>query len=158
MLATLLLSRGVPMLLGGDEFRRTQRGNNNAYCQDNELSWVDWSLQERQQSLIRFVQKLTWLRHQYPILCRSRFFTGEYNEELDVKDLTWINATGVEMRTEDWSDANIRCFGMLMDGCAQPTGVRQRGTEATLLLILNAHHDLVKFKLPAHPRGRTWSL
>ncbi|HXA92202.1 MAG TPA: glycogen debranching protein GlgX, partial [Steroidobacteraceae bacterium] len=159
LLATLLLSQGTPMMLAGDEFARTQSGNNNAYCQDNEISWFNWNLDDTGRSLIRFVQKLTALRHQYPILRRNRFLTGAYDEELDVKDLTWINASGAEMRGEDWADASMRCFGMLMDGRARPTGVRQRGTEATMLLILNAHHDLVQFTLPPHAGGeKKWTL
>src|SRR5436309_9453900 len=81
MLGTLLLSQGTPMLLAGDEFARTQKGNNNAYCQDNEISWVDWNHDERQQRLIDFVRKLTGLRHKYPVLRRTRWLTGEYNEE-----------------------------------------------------------------------------
>jgi isoamylase len=158
MLATLLLSQGTPMLLAGDEFGRTQQGNNNAYCQDNAISWVDWKLAASNAALIRLVQKLTALRHKYAILRRNRFLTGAYDEELEVKDLTWINASGAEMRSEDWSDGNMRCFGMLMDGRARPTGVRQRGTEATMLLVLNAHHDLVPFTLPACPGGEHWSV
>ena len=157
-LATLLLAQGTPMLLAGDEFRRTQQGNNNAYCQDNEISWVNWDLLEKHEGLVRFVQQLTALRHKYPILRRNRFLTGAYDEELDVKDLTWINASSAEMRTEDWADTNMRCFGMLMDGRARPTGLRQRGTEATMLLVLNAHYDLVEFTLPSNPGGDTWTL
>ncbi len=145
------------MILAGDEFGRTQKGNNNAYCQDNEISWFDWRLQQKNGSLIEFVRKLTGMRHKYPILRRSRFLTGEYSKELDVKDLTWINASGAEMRAEDWSDEGMRCFGMIMDGRAQPTGLRQRGTEATMLLILNGHFDLVEFTLPAAPGGNTWT-
>jgi glycogen operon protein len=156
-LGTLLLSQGTPMMLAGDEFARTQRGNNNAYCQDNEIGWVDWGLREQNESLIRFVQKLTWMRHKYPILRRSRFLIGEYSKDLDVKDLTWINASGSEMQDENWSDAGMRCFGMLIDGRAQPTGLRQRGTEATMLLVLNGHFDLVEFTLPPAPGGNTWT-
>src|SRR6201999_3099067 len=81
LLATLLFSQGVPMLCGGDEIGRTQKGNNNAYCQDNEISWFNWDIEEKGQALTRFVQKLTWLRHKYPILRRSRFLTGEYSKE-----------------------------------------------------------------------------
>jgi isoamylase len=158
MLATLLLSQGTPMLLAGDEFGRTQGGNNNAYCQDNEISWVDWKLEEKGQSLIRFVKKLIKLRHQYPILRRNLFLTGEYIEELGVKDVTWINANGSEMQQDQWSDGIMRCFGMLLDGRAQTTGIRQRGREATLLIVINAHTDLVNFTLPECPGGHSWSL
>jgi glycogen operon protein len=156
-LGTLLLSQGTPMLLAGDEFARTQKGNNNAYCQDNQLSWVDWSLKDRNEALIKFVHKLTWMRHKYPILRRSRFLTGDYSTELDVKDVTWINASGAEMQPENWDNGDTRCFGMIIDGRAQPTGVRQRGTEATMLLVLNGHFDLVEFTLPTAPGGDTWT-
>jgi glycogen operon protein len=156
ILATLLLSQGTPMLLAGDEFARTQQGNNNAYCQDNEIGWVDWNIGDSGRSLIRFVQRLTALRRDYPILRHGRFLTGENNEALGVKDLTWISAGGGEMSPEDWEDAGTHCFGMLMDGRAQPTGIRQRGSEATLLLVLNAHHDVVPFSLPPVSEGRDW--
>jgi glycogen operon protein len=158
LLATLLLSQGTPMLLAGDEFARTQRGNNNAYCQDNEISWVDWNHDERAQRLISFVRKLIGLRQQYPVLRRARFLTGEYNEELGVKDVAWINATGEEMRQAHWDDPNTRCFGMLLDGRAQETGIRRRGELATLLIIFNPWQDVVRFKLPAAPGGSAWTL
>jgi isoamylase len=148
MLATLLLSQGTPMMLAGDEFGRTQQGNNNAYCQDSEISWLDWSIGDKGAGLIRFVQKLTKLRHQYPILRRSRFLTGAYNEDLGVKDVTWINANGGEMQDQDWDETNMQCFGMLMDGRSQSSGIRQRGQDATMLLVMNAHSDVVGFKLP----------
>ena len=110
LLATLLLSQGTPMLLAGDEFLRTQNGNNNAYCQDNEISWVNWDIGEEGQRLIRFVQKLTALRHKYPILRCNRFLTGVYNEELGVRDVTWINASGAEMKAEDWANVDMECL------------------------------------------------
>jgi isoamylase len=158
LLATLLLSQGTPMMVAGDEFARTQQGNNNAYCQDNDISWVDWTLMGKNKSLVRFVQKLTSLRHHYPILRRNLFLTGEYNEELGVKDVTWINANGAEMEDANWGDSGMRCFGMLMDGRAQTTGLHQRGHEATLLMVINGHFDLVKFTLPECPGGNTWKL
>ena len=157
-LGTLLLSQGTPTLLAGDEFARTQHGNNNAYCQDNEISWVDWEIGEEGKALIRFVQQLTALRHKYPILRRSRFLTGVYNEELGVKDVTWINASGAEMKPEEWGDMSMECFGMLMDGRAQPTGIRRRGEDATLLMVLNGYHDLVGFTLPETVGGWHWRL
>jgi glycogen operon protein len=158
MLATLLLSQGTPMLPAGDEFGRTQRGNNNAYCQDNEISWLNWDVDEKGGALIRFTKKLARLRHTYPILRRNRFLTGEYNEELEVKDLTWINANGGEMDNSHWGDSNMRCFGMLIDGRAQTTGIRQRGKEATMLVVVNGHHDAVQFTLPECSGGSRWSL
>ena len=158
MLATLLLSQGTPMLLAGDEFGRTQGGNNNAYCQDDEISWLDWKLEEKGKSLVQFVKKLTSLRHKYPILRRNLFLTGEYVEELGVKDVTWINANGREMESQHWGDTGMRCFGMLLDGRAQTTGIRQRGREATLLIIFNVHTDVVNFTLPEAAGGAAWSL
>jgi len=158
MLATTLLSQGTPMILAGDEMGRTQQGNNNAYCQDNEISWVNWDIPLSATLERAFVQRLTWLRHQYPILRRARFFTGELIDAAGSRDITWINASSAEMRPEDWSDGGMRCFGMLMDGRAQPTGIGRRGEDATMLMILNGHHDLVKFTLPPHAGGKQWSL
>jgi isoamylase len=155
MLATLLLSQGTPMMLAGDEFGRTQQGNNNAYCQDSEISWLDWSIEDKGLGLIRFVQKLTKLRHKYPILRRNRFLIGDYNEELDVKDVTWINANGAEMQDEDWGETNMQCFGMLLDGRSQSTGI---GQDATMLLVMNAHSDVVGFTLPECADGKGWDL
>jgi glycogen operon protein len=158
LLATLLLSQGTPMLLAGDEFGRSQQGNNNAYCQDNEISWVHWNHDDREQRLINFVRKLTGLREKYPILRRARWLTGQYNEELEVKDVTWINTAGEEMRQDQWDDPHTRVFGMLLDGRAQETGIRRRGELATLLIIFNSWQDVVKFKLPAATGGSAWTL
>jgi glycogen operon protein len=158
MLATLLLSQGTPMILAGDEFGRTQNGNNNAYCQDNEISWFDWDLSEWAKSQVHLVQRLTKLRHDYPILRRGRFFTGTPIDALDVKDVTWINASGAEMEDGDWGDPSMKCFGMLIDGRAQATGIRKPGSDTTLLIVLNAHHDLVTITLPNCTNGKTWDL
>jgi isoamylase len=158
ILATLLLAQGTPMLLAGDELGRTQQGNNNAYCQDNEVSWLDWNVSPRGKALTVFVQKLTWLRHEYPVLRRSRFLTGEHDETLNVKDVTWINATGNEMRGEEWGDGNMRSFGMLIDGRARTTAISRRGGEATLLIVFNAYHDVVQFTLPQCNGGTAWQL
>jgi isoamylase len=147
MLSTLLLSQGTPMLLAGDEFGRTQNGNNNAYCQDSDISWVNWEIEEKGESLIKFVSRLTALRRRFPILRRGRFLIETYNEELDIKELTWLNAGGGELAADDWDSA--QCFGLMLDGRAQPTGIRKRGEDATLLLVFNAWRDLVGFKLPS---------
>jgi len=157
MLATLMLSQGTPMILAGDEFGRTQNGNNNAYCQDNEISWLNWEgIGEEGQSLANFARKLAMLRHGLPMLRRGRFLTGEYNEALEVKDVTWVNASGTEMQQEDWNDGNMRCFGMLMEGRAQPTGIKRPGSDATLLMVMNAYHDVVNFTLPKVVGGDRW--
>jgi len=157
LMATLLLSQGTPMILAGDEFARTQNGNNNAYCQNNETSWLSWNHDEKKKSLITFVQRLNRLRHKYPILRRNLFLTGEFDKDLEVKDVTWINANGTEMEDHQWTDADMRCFGMLMDGRAQTTGIRQRGREATLLIVINGCHELVGFTLPECAGGSGWS-
>ncbi|HTB14359.1 MAG TPA: glycogen debranching protein GlgX [Bryobacteraceae bacterium] len=157
MLSTLLLAQGTPMMLAGDEFGRTQQGNNNAYCQDDEISWVNWSLLDKNAQLTTFVRKLCGLRHQYPILRRNLFLNGEHIEELDVRDVTWINTHGMPMGNGDW-DAPVRCFGMLLDGRAQTTGIRQRGNEATMLMVMNGHHEGVDFTLPDSAGAASWSL
>ena len=159
MLATLFFSQGLPMLLAGDEFGRTQGGNNNAYCQDNEISWIDWSLVEGASgaALTRFVGKLARLRNDYAILRRERFLTGHYNEKLNVKDVTWITPDGGEMQGRHWSDGNARCMGVLLDGRAQPTGFVRRGSDRTLLLFVNAYHDVVSCRLLAVSGGKGWA-
>ena len=157
MLATLLLSRGTPMILAGDEFARSQQGNNNAYCQDNEISWLDWQgIDADQRSLAEFVQKLLAIRRALPMLRRGRFLAGEYDEELGVKDVTWLTPSGDEMTAEHWEDPNGRCMGVLLDGRAQETGVRRLGSDSTLLLILNAHDNVVPFELPEAVGGKRW--
>jgi len=156
MLATLLLSRGTPMLLAGDEFGRTQGGNNNAYCQDNEISWLNWELEDKGKSLIQFVSQLTALRRRLPILYRSRFLTAEWNDELGVKDVTWLEPTGEEMDQAAWDDAGTRCLGVLLDGRAQTSGIRRRGADATVLVVMNSYHDGVPFVLPVVPGGSAW--
>jgi isoamylase len=157
MLATLLFSQGTPMLLAGDEFARTQKGNNNAYAQDNEVSWINWeAIDGDGRKLLNFTRKLIHLRHSQPILRRGRFLAGSYNDELDVKDVTWLTPTGKEMAHEDWDDRHARCISILLDGRAQPTGIRKRGTDVTLLLILNAHHDPVRCNLPEVNGGEAW--
>ncbi|WP_216850976.1 glycogen debranching protein GlgX [Acidisphaera sp. L21] len=158
MLATLLLSQGTPMLLAGDEFGRTQGGNNNPYNQDNTISWLDWSIGERGQRLVSFVQELTTLRHRYPILRRGRYLTGEMDPLSGVRDVAWLNAGGTEMTGEDWGDGNLRCFGMLLDGRARATGVRRVSSDSSMLIVLNSHHEGVGFTLPAVAGGTVWRL
>jgi isoamylase len=156
LLGTLLLSQGTPMLTAGDEFGRTQRGNNNAYCQDNEISWVDWNYGPEGEALHDFVARLTELRRNFAVLHRSRYFTGEWNEEIGVRDLTWLNPAGSEMTAEQWADPFAKCMGALFDGRAQATGVRKRGSDTTMLLIVNAADNLVRFTLPQVAAGRAW--
>ena len=157
MLATLILSRGTPMLLSGDEFARTQRGNNNAYCQDNEITWVDWQgITADGRDLAEFVRKLLMVRRALPMLRRGRFLTGALDEEIGVKDVTWLSPGGLEMTEEHWNDPHARCLGVLLDGRAQETGIRRVGDDSTLLIILNAHTGAVPFTLPKAVGGSRW--
>ena len=158
MLATLLLSQGLPMIVAGDEFGRTQGGNNNAYCQDNDISWVNWEHDDEGKSLIKFVGDLARIRRTFPILRRERFLTGVYNEALDIKELTWLSPAGVEMTDENWQDGAAKCMGLVLDGRAQPTGIRKRGDDRTLMIILNSYHDVVEFTLPQITGGSGWML
>jgi isoamylase len=158
MLATLLLSQGTPMLLAGDEFARTQNGNNNAYCQDSEISWVNWKLDEDGDRLLAFTKNIIRLRQTYPALRRSRFLTGGYDESLGVRDLTWINANGEAMQQAHWEDGNTKCLGMLIDGRAQKTGLRKRGADASVLVVMNSFEGPVDFALPKFESGEAWSL
>ncbi|UFH51462.1 glycogen debranching protein GlgX [Pseudomonas sp. KNUC1026] len=154
---TLLFSQGTPMLVAGDEFARTQNGNNNAYCQDSELGWINWNMDDDGKALMHFVQRLIKLRMAYPILRRNRFLVGTYNEELGIKDVTWLDPAGNEMSTEQWEEAHGKALAMVLDGRAQPSGIRKRGDDATLMVIVNAHHDVVNFTLPEVPDGEYWT-
>ncbi|MGQ9370587.1 glycogen debranching protein GlgX [Azospirillum sp. ST 5-10] len=157
LLATLLLSQGTPMLLAGDEFGHSQGGNNNAYCQDNEITWLDWeAIDEDGQALTTFVRKVIALRQAFPILRRGRFLTGAYNADLDVKDVRWLTPDATDMDQEHWHDPQARCLGMLMDGRAQASGIRRPGMDATTLLVVNAHTDVVRFTLPEVAGGSMW--
>jgi isoamylase len=156
LLATLVLAQGTPMLLAGDEFGRTQKGNNNAYCQDSDISWINWEIDEAGKSLVEFFRKLAAIRDRYAILRRSRFFVGQVVEETGNLDVTWCDANGSQMEQEAWDSDLTRCFGMLMDGRSQATGIRRRGSDTTVLLIFNAHHDLVNFRLPDYPDVKGW--
>jgi glycogen operon protein len=158
MLATLLFSQGTPMMLGGDEFGRTQQGNNNAYCQDSDISWFDWQLGDDANALLAYTKRLIELRKSYPTLRRSRFLTGRLDEALGVKDATWINANGEEMQDSNWKDASMKCFGMLLDGRAQKTGIKRRGEDKTVLMVMNSFEDVVEFTLPKFEAVEAWSL
>jgi glycogen operon protein len=158
LLATLFLSQGVPMLLHGDEMGRTQRGNNNGYCQDNELSWLDWSLREKNEPLIGFVARLTELRRRHPVLRRRSFFQGRRIIGPDVKDIVWLNPDGREMTDEEWGQAFVRCLGMCLAGRAlEETDERGRAVvDDDLLVLINAHHEEIPFALPSLDNGKGW--
>ena len=145
------------MLVAGDEFARTQHGNNNAYCQDSEIGWINWELDKTGKSLLAFVKRLIKLRLQYPILRRGLFLVGHSSDTPGVKDVTWLAPDGNEMTTEQWQDGQARCLGMLLDGRAQVSGVQRAGADASLLIVVNANHDPISFNLPKVPHGISWS-
>ncbi len=160
ILTTLLLSQGVPMICGGDERGRTQRGNNNAYCQDNEVSWFDWKLDRSDHALLAFTQQLIALRQAHPVFRRRRFFHGRHIRGAEVKDLSWFRPDGKEMTDEDWNKGYVRCLGLRLSGDAlEETDSKGRPLlDDTFLLLLNAHHEPLPFTLPAHRRGVRWQL
>ncbi|KAJ3023804.1 hypothetical protein HKX48_000938 [Thoreauomyces humboldtii] len=158
-LSTLLFSQGTPLLLAGDEFGRSQGGNNNTYCQDNEINWIDWEgITDDGKCLLEFTRRLIWLRQTFPVLRRNRWYTGAFNEEQGVKDATWFTPSGSEMSEEAWMDPNSRCMGIVFDGRAQATGVKRPGTDVTVFVVFNSHHDIVRFKLPDAVGGAHWQL
>ena len=149
-LATLFLSQGVPMLLGGDEIGRTQKGNNNAYCQDNEISWYDWKLDESRIQLLDFTRKLIDLRRKHHIFRRKKFFQGRKLCGSDEKDITWMKPDGREMSEKDWEQSSIRSISLFMagDGIYEFDEQGQIIIDDTFLILLNNHHETVSFKLP----------
>jgi glycogen operon protein len=157
-LATLFLSQGVPMLLAGDEIGRIQRGNNNAYCQDNDVSWVDWNLDRGKQDLLEFTRLLIALVHRHPVLRRRGFFHGRKIRGSEVKDLTWFRPDGKEMTEEDWNNPFGHCLGLRLagDAIAEVDARGNRIVDDTLLILLNAHYQPVRFVLPAHRRKLLW--
>ena len=159
-LATLLLSQGVPMLLGGDEFGRTQRGNNNAYCQDNEVSWYDWSLAEVNADLLEFTRALTRLRTDHPVFRRPKFFQGRPLHGETIKDIGWFTPDGTEMGQSDWDDGVVKSIGVYLNGDAIGA-VDQRGepvTDDSFLLLLNAFPEPIDFTLPPSSWATAWAV
>ena len=157
LLATLLLSQGVPMLLAGDEMGRTQRGNNNAYCQDNELSWVNWDLAwlPDNRELFEFTRRLIELRKNHPALRRRHFFQGQRIRGAGVRDIIWLSPTGDEISDDDWDHHFARCFSMYLVGEALEEQ-DERGhwvKDDDFLLLLNGHHEAVSFTLPWKGNG-----
>jgi len=157
-LATLLFSQGVPMILGGDEIGRTQSGNNNAYCQDNEISWFNWDLGETGIELCQFVRDLIAIWKDTPILRRRGFFTGEPPPGLRTKDVTWIRSDGEEMQGEDWDNPENHAIGMLLLGrAADEVDVRGRSAPGdSLLLLLNAGTRSRSYTLPRMEQPGMW--
>ncbi len=157
-IATLFLSQGVPMLCGGDEIARTQHGNNNAYCQDNEISWTDWCLTPKRQELLEFTRYMIALRKRQPVLRRRRFLQGRNIRGEEVKDISWFEPSGEEMSDETWDLHFVRSIGVLLGG-EDLNEFDERGEPVagdTLLLLFNAHHGPISFRLPITNGGKRW--
>ena len=154
LLITLFLSQGVPMLLGGDEMGRSQKGNNNAYCQDSEIGWVDWLTAD--EDLFAFTRKLIKLRRKHPVFRRTRFFSGRSVVGSQHKDITWITPGGTEMTQADWTAPYARSLAYMLDGEAGQGDGATPG--ATFLVILNAYHEAITYTLPSAPKGTAWEL
>ena len=153
-LATLLLSQGVPMVVAGDESGRTQLGNNNAYCQDTPLSWLDWNLDESRTRLIEFTRRVLALRHAHPVFRRKHFFQGRQVRGAG-KDIAWLKPDGTEMAEQEWEHDFARCLGVYLGGDALDE-IDERGravVDDSFLVLFNAHHDPIPFVLPAMGRG-----
>jgi isoamylase len=157
-LATLLLSQGVPMICGGDEYGRTQKGNNNAYCQDNEISWFQWERTGEQNTLAEFTARLIALRHEHPAFRRPRFFHGRTLRGKDVKDIMWLNPGGQEMSDDEWGTHFVKTLGVVLSG--DSLGLDSQSNplvDDTFLMLLNASHDSIDFVLPNHAAQR-WAV
>ncbi|GAA3245466.1 hypothetical protein GCM10020256_72350 [Streptomyces thermocoprophilus] len=161
LLATLLLSQGIPMLAHGDELGRTQRGNNNAYCQDNELSWIDWRLSEEQEELTGFTRRLIALRAAHPVLRRRRFFRGETatNADQPLPDLVWLLPDAREMTEDDWTRSDAHSVGVFLNGdaIAEPDRYGRPVVDDSFLLLFNAFWEPVVFRLPGPLYGERWT-
>jgi isoamylase len=159
-LATLFLSQGAPMLLGGDELGRTQQGNNNAWCQDNELSWFDWQLDERGERLLEFTRRLIELRRTHPVFRRAHFLTGMALEGTMLPDVWWLRPDGRRMARRDWETPGGGALGVFLNGEGIPdlTPDGQRVVDTSFIVLFNAHEESVTFRLPAARFGRVWEL
>ena len=157
LLATLLLSQGVPMLVAGDELGRTQRGNNNAYCQDNEISWLDWSSVD--EDLLAFTRSVIELRQSHPVFHRRNWFQGRPIHGVGIEDCAWFQPSGEEMSAQDWEVGYARSLGVFINGAF--LGIDDRGqriTDDSFLLLFNAHNEPVEFRLPDQKFGREWDI
>jgi glycogen operon protein len=159
LLATLLLSQGVPMMYAGDAIGHTQMGNNNAYCQDNPISWLNWDLQPQDRDLLAFVQRVISLRKRHPLFRRRRFFQGRPIKGANVKDVLWLNPGGNEISEEEWRNGSLHCLGMFLSGQGlDETDERGRKlSDENFLVLLNAYHEDVQFALPSFRPGTRWT-
>jgi isoamylase len=159
-LATLMFSQGVPMICGGDEYGRTQQGNNNAYCQDNEISWFDWEWDDRDRDLFEFAQMLIKTRHEYPVLHRRKFFQGRRIRGTDVTDIRWIRPDGGDMAEEEWNNGLVRVLGMLLNGKVMDEYDEhgERVKDDVLLVLLNGYWEDMPFIIPGEVVEPQWEV
>jgi glycogen operon protein len=159
-LATLFCSQGVPMLLAGDELGRTQGGNNNAYCQDNEVSWLDWGLAEREAALLEFARDLAAFRRDHPVFRRRRFFRGGSDGGDGLADIAWLTPSGQEMAGRDWNAPDARALMVFLNGDAitEPGPRGEPVRDDTFLILLSAQHEPVTFTLPGPKFGQSWAI
>ena len=159
-LATLLLSQGVPMLLAGDEMGRTQQGNNNAYCQDNDITWNDWSLTLEDHQLIEFARRVISIQQRHPVFRRRSFFQGRRirGAGAGIKDIVWLKPDGTEMTDQEWQQSFARCLGLFLagEGLDERDDRGQPVRDVNFLLLLNAHHEEITFMLPAYHPEQAW--
>jgi glycogen operon protein len=146
------------MLLAGDEVGHTQGGNNNAYCQDNEISWLDWNPEKIDQELLSFVRRLISVRNDHPVFRRRNFFQGREIRGVGIKDISWLRPDGGEMSDHEWSQEFARCLGVTLSGQAvdEVDERGQRVQDDNFLLLMNAHHEEIPFVLPAQPSNSGW--
>jgi glycogen operon protein len=159
LMATLLLSLGVPMLLSGDEIGRTQTGNNNAYCQDSAIGWIDWeAIRPEDEALCRFTRALIDLRRRHPVFSRGHFFRGELTSETGVKDITWITPEGREKTEDDWRHPSAHAIGYVLGGAAGEyyTAGGQRDIDESFLVLLNAYHEDISYRMPNLAQPMSW--
>ena len=162
MFSTLLFSQGIPMICGGDEVARTQQGNNNAYCQDNEISWTHWDLDDDRKSLLAFVSKLIHLRLDHPVLHRRRFFTGRTSDDdpNTIPQIEWFDHTGSIMDMNDWQNTHAFSMMVYLNGADIPEMdyYGNATVDNDFILIFNAHYEPIQFTLPDENYGSRWKL
>jgi isoamylase len=160
LLASLLFSQGVPMLLAGDEFGHSQQGNNNAYCQDNELAWLSWEHGEDEKQLLEFVRDLIRLRCDHRVFRRRKFFQNRAIRGENVRDIVWLDPAGTQMSDEQWRDGFARSLGVFLSGRGLDEHDERGRTivDTDFIVLVNAHYEAVEFKLPAQPEDARWAL
>ena len=160
LMATLLLSQGTPMLLGGDEFGRSQGGNNNAWCQDSPISWFDWAFDEEQERMLAFTRRVIALRQEHPVFRRKEFLTGSDVNNSGLPDSWWFRPEGRRMTRRDWERDDIPALGLFLNGNAFPYSDSRgkRIVDDAFVVVVNGHHEDVKVRMPSPRYGAQWAV